>query len=152
FLDQKGLAQDTIVVYITDNGWIQDPNANAPIRSKLTQYDAGHRTPILIRWPGKVQPQKSERLASAVDLVPTLLHAVGLKPTADMQGVNLLDAAAVARRQAIFGECFTHDAVDIDDPASSLRYRWSIADDWKLIVPHRLNVPQGEIDRKSTRL
>jgi len=49
FLDQKGLAQDTIVVYITDNGWIQDPNANAPIRSKLTQYDAGHRTPILIR-------------------------------------------------------------------------------------------------------
>ena len=81
-----------------------------------------------------------------MDLVPTLLHAVGLKPTADMQGVNLLDAAAVARRQAIFGECFTHDAVDIDDPASSLRYRWSIAGDWKLIVPHRLNVPQGEIE------
>jgi arylsulfatase A-like enzyme len=146
FLDQKGLTENTIVVYVTDNGWIQNPNANAPIRSKLTQYDAGHRTPILIRWPGKVKPQKSEQLASAVDLVATLLHAVGLKPTAQMQGVNLLDAEAVARRPAIFGECFTHDAVDINDPGSSLRYRWVIAGEWKLIVPNPENVPQGEVE------
>jgi uncharacterized sulfatase len=78
--------------------------------------------------------------------VPTLLHAVGLKPPAGMQGVNLLDAEAVARRRAIFGECFTHDAVDIDDPASSLRYRWVLAGDWRLIVPHPANVPEGEIE------
>ena len=37
-----------------------------------------------------------------------------------MPGVNLLDAAAVARRPAIFGECFTHNAVDLDDPAAGL--------------------------------
>jgi uncharacterized sulfatase len=146
FLDRKGLTDNTIVVYVTDNGWIQDPKANAPVRSKLTQYDAGHRTPILIRWPGKVKPEQSRQLADAVDLAPTLLHAVGLKPTADMQGVNLLDAAAVARRPALFGECFTHDAVDVNDPASSLRYRWVIAGDWKLIVPHARHVPRGGIE------
>ena len=42
-------------------------------------------------------------------------------------------------RKTIFGEIFTHDAVDIDRPASSLRYRWVIEGYWKLIVPaHRM--------------
>ena len=41
-----------------------------------------------------------------------------------MEGVNLLDEQAVAERTAVFGEIFTHNAVDIHDPASSLRYRW----------------------------
>lgn len=146
FLDKKGLVENTVVVYVTDNGWVQNPDANGSLRSKLTQYDVGHRTPILIRWPGKVKPGQSPHLASAIDLVPTLLHPVGLKPTADMQGINLLDGEAVARRKAVFGECFTHDAVDISDPSSSLRYRWIIEGDWRLILPHEKNVPKGEIE------
>ena len=43
-----------------------------------------------------------------------------------MAGVDLLDDAAVKARPAIFGECFTHNAVDLNDPASSLRWRWVI--------------------------
>jgi uncharacterized sulfatase len=144
-LDRKGLADNTIVAYVADNGWVQNPDGNGPVRSKLTQYDAGHRTPIMFRWPGKVTPRRSEHPVSSIDLAPTLLHAVGLKPTAGMPGVNLLDADAVARRQAVFGECFSHDAVDVDDPASSLRYRWVVAGDWRLVVPDRRNVPDGEV-------
>lgn len=146
FLDKQELTQDTIVAYVTDNGWIQTPDANAPFRSKLTQYDAGHRTPIMIRWPGRVEPQRSDRLASSIDLMPTLLNAAGVAPSKEMSGVNLLDGKAVSRRDTIFGECFTHDAVDIEQPASSLRYRWVIAADWKLIVPNLKNVPGGEIE------
>jgi uncharacterized sulfatase len=100
----------------------------------------------MIRWPGHVEPQQSERLASSIDLAPTLLHAAGLAPSKEMPGLNLLDAEAVARREAIFGECFTHDAVEIDEPASSLRYRWVIAGVWKLIVPNPKNVPRGEVE------
>jgi uncharacterized sulfatase len=146
YLDKHDLAEDTIVAYVTDNGWIQNPNANAAHRSKLTQYDAGHRTPIMIRWPGHVEPRRSDRLASSIDLAPTLLAATGLARSRDMPGVNLLDADAVARRTAIFGECFAHDAVDIDRPASSLHYRWVIAGDWKLIVPNTDTVPGGAIE------
>jgi uncharacterized sulfatase len=146
FLDEQGLAKDTIVAYVTDNGWIQAPDASAPFRSKLTQYDAGHRTPVMIRWPGRVEPQRSDRLASSIDLAPTLLNAAGVAPSKDMPGVNLLDGKAVSGREAIFGECFTHDAVDIQQPASSLRYRWVIAADWKLIVPNLKNVPGGQIE------
>ena len=70
-----GLRDNTIVIYTTDNGWIQDPdkaNRFAP-RSKLTPYEGGVRTPIMISWPGQVKPRlDKEHLASNVDLWPTL--------------------------------------------------------------------------------
>jgi uncharacterized sulfatase len=135
YLDQQGLAENTIVVYVADNGWTQSPDKAGPIRSKLTPYDAGLRTPILIRWPGSIKPRKSEDLVMSIDLMPTLLAALGMKPTADMPGINLLDDEALRRRKAIYGECFTHNAVDLSDPAKNVQWRWMIEDRWKLIVP-----------------
>jgi arylsulfatase A-like enzyme len=146
FLDKQGLSENTIVLYLSDNGWIQDAKAIGSVRSKLTQYDAGHRTPIMIRWPGKVKPGRNEHAASAIDLAPTILRACGLTPPASMPGIDLLDAAAVARRPAVFGECFLHDAVDLDDPAAGLRYRWVVAGEWKLIVPDNRGEPNGVIE------
>jgi uncharacterized sulfatase len=145
YLDDHDLRQNTIVVYVTDNGWTQNPAAEGPVRSKLTQFDAGHRTPILVRWPGRVEPGRSEQLASSIDIAPTLLAAAGLRPTDQMQGVNLLDAAAVSRRRSVFGECFAHDAVDTQRPASSLRWRWIVEDDWRLVVPHAPNLPNESV-------
>lgn len=146
-LDQRNLAQNTIVVYVTDNGWIQNPAAPryAP-RSKQSQYDGGVRTPIMLRWPGKVKPEMSPRLASSVDIAPTLLTAVGARPSSDMPGVNLLDPQAVAARKVVFGECFTHNAVDIERPASSLRWRWLATESWKLIVPDPANEPNSTVE------
>ena len=147
FLDAKKLSNDTIVIYIADNGWIQDPSADhyAP-KSKQSPYDGGLRTPIVVRWPAKIRPRTSNRLASSLDLAPTILAAAGLKPTPEMPGINLLDETAVERRTAIFGEIFTHDAVDIHRPASSLRYRWAIEGYWKLIVPAAQNTPLGAVE------
>jgi uncharacterized sulfatase len=134
-LDQQHVADNTIVVYVTDNGWTQNPEKPGPQRSKLTPYDAGLRTPIMVRWPGKVAPRSSDEFAMSIDLVPTLLTALGRKPTPEMQGVNLLDDTALHARKAVFGECFTHNAVDLNDPAQNLRYRWIVDGRWKLIVP-----------------
>jgi uncharacterized sulfatase len=147
FLDERKIADNTIVVFLADNGWIQDPAADryAP-RSKQSPYDGGLRTPILIRWPSRVAPRNSDNLASAIDIAPTILKAVGLEPASDLQGVNLLDSQAIASRTAVFGEIFTHNAVNIDDPASSLRYRWIVSGDWKLIVPEPRNEPAATIE------
>lgn len=142
-LDDKGLADDTIVVYVTDNGWITNPTTGEfAARSKTSPYEAGLRTPIMIRWPGHVRPQRSHALASSIDLVPTLLAALEFEPPAGLPGINLLDDAAVSARTAIFGECFTHDSRDLEEPAVSLRWRWMIDGEWKLIVP----APQNEGD------
>ena len=144
-LDRQGLAENTIVVHVADNGWIQSPDSPryAP-KSKQSPYDGGVRTPILIRWPGHVQPRMSDELAISLDIVPTLLTAVGRKPTPEMHGLNLLDEQAVAARKAIFGECFTHNAVDLNDPAANLRWRWVIEGPLKLIVPDPRNEPNGK--------
>ena len=55
-LDDKGLRDNTLVVYVTDNGWIHDPSGPGyRSDSKQSQYDGGLRTPIMVRWPGKVR-------------------------------------------------------------------------------------------------
>jgi len=146
-IERSGEADNTIVIYLADNGWIQDPAAKkyAP-KSKQSPYDGGLRTPILIRWPGKIKPQKSSELAMSIDLAPTILAALGIKPPADLPGVNLLDTAAVAQRKTIFGECFTHNAVDLQNPAASLRWRWMIDGDDKLIVPDGKNEKSAPVE------
>jgi uncharacterized sulfatase len=149
YLDHEGLARDTIVVYLADNGWLQDPaEAERSVhgRAKNSPYDAGLRTPILLRWPGRIPPQRSEALALSIDLVPTLLNAVGLPPDPRLPGIDLLDARALTARRRIFGECFTHDAVDLDAPGRSLRWRWVIEERWKLIVPSAPNEPDRSVE------
>ncbi len=136
FIDRQGIAENTIVIYVADNGWIQGPKADAEsLRSKRTPYEAGIRTPIMLRWPGRVKPRRSNELASSLDFMPTLLAAAGSDPPKDLPGLNLLDEKAVKARRTLYGAIFTHDAVDIRRPASNLMTRWMIDGDWKLLVP-----------------
>ena len=146
-LDEQKLAENTVVVYVTDNGWITNPaTGRYAEKSKQSQYDGGLRTPIMVRWPGKLKPQKSPHLASSLDLMPTLLYAAGLQPPPQTPGLNLLDEKAVAARKTIFGECFTHNFVDMQNPASSLKWRWVIEGDAKLIVPNQRNQPDDVVE------
>jgi arylsulfatase len=81
-LDDLGIADNTILVYSTDNG----PHFNmwpdggiTPFRSeKNTNWEGGYRVPFLIRWPGQIPADSvSNEIASHTDWVPTLLAAVG---------------------------------------------------------------------------
>ncbi|NQT51832.1 sulfatase-like hydrolase/transferase, partial [bacterium] len=137
-IDNKGLRDNTLVLYVCDNGWIQRPNSRsfAP-RSKRSRFDGGVRTPIMVRWPGHATPRRDAVTpASSIDLAPTVLAAAGLPVPEEMQGANLLDADALAARPAVFGGAYAHDAVDIHDPASSLEWRWCVSGKWKLLIPH----------------
>jgi uncharacterized sulfatase len=144
-VDKNDQTKDTLIIYLHDNGWIQDPDSPtfAPM-SKRSPYDGGLRTPIIVKWPGRVTPGASESPVLSIDLAPTILGAAGAKPTTDMQGINLLDATRLASRPAIFGEVFEHNAVDIHSPAANLQYRWVIEGNWKLILPHEPNVKGGK--------
>lgn len=146
YLDEKQIGDNTIVIYVTDNGWInqQDASRYAP-RSKRSQYEGGIRTPIMIRWRDRVQPHMNTTdLASSIDIVPTVLSAVGLDVPERLDGINLLDSQAVAKRKAIFGEILEHDIQDMHDPVASLRFRWVIEGDWKCIVPHAGREPEAK--------
>lgn len=142
-LDANGLRDNTIVCYICDNGWIQHPDSPRPAgRSKMTSYEGGVRTPIMVRWPGHAEPRRNDTSpVSAVDLVPTVLAACGLEPREPLQGLNLLDRPAIEARNGVFGAGYGHDAVDVNDPVANLRVRWTVSGKWKLLLPFRRNVP-----------
>ncbi len=146
-LKDQNVDDNTLVIYVTDNGWIQDPAADryAP-RSKQSPYDGGLRTPILVRRPGKVVPGESQRLASSLDILPTVLNAAGVKPPPGLTGLNLLDDGQLAKRDTLYGEIFAHDVADLHRPAASLRFRWAIEGDWKLIVPDPTNEPKAKVE------
>ncbi len=78
-LDDSNLAKDTIVVYFADNG----PNGhrfNGTMKGiKGSTDEGGVRSPLLIRWPGTIQPNsKIDAIAGAIDLLPTILELTGV--------------------------------------------------------------------------
>ena len=142
YLDRHGLRDNTLIVFVVDNGWIQETGevrttrGNFAPKSKLSPYDGGLRTPVLLRWPGHTKPGRYEDLVSTIDLAPTILTACGLDPPKEMPGLSLVDVAAGKGRlprDAVFGEIYLHTAVDLGKPALNLTHRWVRAGDWKLI-------------------
>jgi len=140
-LDSRGLTEKTLIVYVGDNGWIQQKDAGgyAP-RSKQTANEGGVRQPILLSWPGVIRPgNRGEQLASSVDLFPTALAAAGVELPANLPGYNLLPVLKSGQptpRRMVFGETFAHDVVDIEAPEASLVYRWVIDGRWKLLLTY----------------
>jgi len=142
-LDETGVRDNTLVLYVGDNGWLQaeDTQVQGLTPGKMSPYDAGSRTPIMMRWPGKVEPGRDEQtLVSSIDFAPTVLRALGMEPLPAMPGLDLRDPEALGNRTELFGALFAHTAVDIDNPEANLKYRTIVREDgWKLILPHAPN-------------
>jgi arylsulfatase A len=105
-LDQLGIADDTLVVFTSDNGGfvnscklnkgLQVAN-NTPLRSgKGSCYEGGVRVPLIVRGPGVTQGKTSAEPVYACDLYPTLLRAAGLADKAK-EGVDGVDFTPVLR-------------------------------------------------------
>ncbi len=81
-LDELGIADNTIVIYSTDNGaeTVSWPDGGiTPFKGeKGTTWEGGFRVPLVVRWPGVIEPgSKSNDIISHEDWMPTLLAAVG---------------------------------------------------------------------------
>jgi arylsulfatase A-like enzyme len=104
-LEQHGLATNTLVVFIGDNG-------AALFRGKGTLYELGIRVPLIVRWPGVVKPGSvSDELISGEDLAPTMLEATGGKPLSAMTGKSflpLLRGEKFVGREMVFAERGAH--------------------------------------------
>ncbi|MGZ2426193.1 arylsulfatase [Rhizobium laguerreae] len=81
-LDELGIADNTIVVYTTDNGpnqWSWPDSATTPFRSeKNTNWEGAFRVPAMVRWPGKIKAgEVSNEMFAGLDWFPTLVAAAG---------------------------------------------------------------------------
>jgi len=112
-LEARGLSDDTVVVYLADNGWDQGPKvgmgslALGGAKGKKSMYDLGFRTPIVLRWPGHIAAGAVQgELISSLDLFPTLLGYAGVPVPSGRLGVDLrplLDGEQAWTREALYG-------------------------------------------------
>ena len=86
-LDTLGLADNTIVVFVSDNGYLHGQHGSS---GKRTAYDESLRVPFLVRWPASIEADRvRDELVLNVDLAPTLLDLAGVPVPASMQGRSL---------------------------------------------------------------
>lgn len=83
YLDEKGLSENTLVIFASDNGpWLsykEDGGSAQPLRGgKFSYYEGGVRVPCIIRWKGTVPAGvTSDAIIASIDLFPTIMHYAG---------------------------------------------------------------------------
>jgi arylsulfatase A-like enzyme len=88
YIDDSGLSQNTVVIYTSDQGFYLGENGWF---DKRFMYDVSMGTPLLVRWPGKIQPHSvSNALVQNIDFAPTILDIAGAQIPDSMQGKSLV--------------------------------------------------------------
>jgi arylsulfatase A-like enzyme len=88
FLDKTGLAENTIVIYTSDQGFFLGDHG---LYDKRFMYEESIKMPFLVRWPGVVKPGTTQTaMGINPDFAPTFMEAAGLSVPADMQGRSLV--------------------------------------------------------------
>jgi hypothetical protein len=91
-LDQLKIADDTIVIFLTDNGPFESRYNSGLLDRKGNTHEGGVRVPFFIRWPGHLPAGRAvDRIAAHIDVAPTLLEFCGVKkpPGVKFDGVSL---------------------------------------------------------------
>ena len=80
------------MIFTSDNGGLKGPTDNSPLRSgKGYAYEGGIRVPLIVRWPGVVQPGSlSQEVVSSVDYLPTVMEAIGSDVPDNIDGKSLV--------------------------------------------------------------
>ena len=141
-LETEGLRENTLVIFISDNGGQEDWEPtfeyegrhgtydrlgdNRPLRDwKGSLYEGGIRVPAIINWPSRLKPARNSQVANAVDIYPTVADVAGLEvpEETEIDGISLLESC-----------------VGKSGPDSRMLY-WKTSrqsalrkDDWKLVV------------------
>jgi arylsulfatase A-like enzyme len=144
-IDERGLTDNTLVIYLADNGWIQNPEELNRFAwpSKQSPYDMGIRTHMTYKWPGQIPAEMdTTTFVSINDMIPTILDIIGVESERDLPGINVLDRQALTGREAVFSEDYNHDIADVHNPTESLEHRVVLKSPWKLILPREAGHPQ----------
>ncbi len=132
-MEDRGVKENTVVIFLSDNG-------KPFTRAKGTLYDEGIRTPLVVVWPGEVDPGTTDAgLTSTMHLAPTIMDmAGGLLPDTAMVGrslVPMLKQQEVLADTFVFAERNWHDC---DEHMRSVR-----SDSFKLIKNAYIEWPHG---------
>lgn len=161
YLDREKLADNTLLLFLTDNGtsagaeydkagrivgWPKDPRENANMRGgKSSAYDGGHRVPLFIRWPkGQLgEPRDIATLTAHLDLTPTLIELCGMeRPTAwpALDGRSMVplmrDAKADWEPRLLHAQM--HGGIGFAAPGDPWKIGVAMSERWRLVEGREL--------------
>ena len=130
YLDRERLADNTLVLFFSDNGGVSGFTDNRPLRgSKGTLYEGGVRVPLLARWPGRVPAGKtSDARVCSVDFLPTFAALAGAAAPQGVDGVDItaaLEGRPSPAREALY---WHYPHYHVEKPSGAI-----LKGDWKLI-------------------
>ncbi len=149
YLDKSGLSDNTIVVYTSDQGMYLGEHGWF---DKRFMYNESFKTPLLIRWPDKINPGSvSDEMIQNLDFAQTFLEAAGIKAPSDMQGESLIPLltgnSELWFRDAVYYEYFEYPAVHM------VKRHYGIATKEYKLIHFYYDVDEWELyDRKSDPL
>jgi arylsulfatase A-like enzyme len=130
YLDQQGLADNTIVVYTSDQGFFLGDDG---LYDKRYMYEPSLRMPLLIRWPGRIKQRSvCDAMVLNLDFAPTFLQSTGCPVPGNIQGESFLSIMQGERpsgwRRAMYYHYYEHPSI------ASVRRHYGIRTDrYKLI-------------------
>jgi len=139
-LDELGLANNTIVIFTSDNGGLSTaegwPTANSPLRTgKGWAYDGGVREPLIVSWPGHIAPGRTtDCVVTSPDFLPTLLDLAGLpaRPGEHLDGQSfapVLESPEVALPERAIYWHYPHYSNQRGKPNGAVRQgRWKLVE------------------------
>ena len=122
-LSDRGVLADTLVILTSDNGFNWGEHGHI---EKFVPYEPSVRVPLLVRWPGHVGSGPDDRLASYLDLLPTILDATGIPLPAGAPALDGRSLLAAPTRTAMFTEYFA-------DPANGTADGLPSIDTWRMV-------------------
>jgi len=129
YLDYSGLAENTMVVYTSDQGFYLGEHGWF---DKRFIYDESFKTPLLVRWPGVIEPGSvNTQMVQNLDFAQTFLDAAGIKAPSDMQGESLLPlfkGNTENFRDAVYYHYYEYPAVHMVK-----RHYGIVTEDYKLV-------------------
>lgn len=141
YLDESGLAENTIVVYTSDQGFYLGEHGWF---DKRFIYDESFKTPLLVRWPNKIEPSTTEEeMVQNLDFAQTFLEAAGITAPEDMQGESLIPLLTGKKkdfeRDAVYYHYYEYPSVHmvkrhygIVTKAYKLAHFYYDVDEWEL--------------------
>ena len=141
YLEESGLAENTIVVYTSDQGFYLGEHGWF---DKRFIYDESFKTPLLVRWPGKIAPGSvSTEMVQNLDFAQTLLAAANIEAPSDMQGESILPLltgnTGAWDRDAVYYHYYEYPAVHkvkrhyaVVTEAYKLAHFYYDVDEWEL--------------------
>lgn len=150
YLDENGLAENTLVVYSSDQGFYLGEHG---WYDKRWIFEESVRTPLLVRWPGKIKPGSvNNNLVSVIDFAPTFLEAAGQLVPADIQGRSMVPVLS-GNTPADWRKSFYYHYYEYPVPHKVRRHYGVVTDRYKLVHFYAPDVDYWELyDREKDPL